>query len=188
MAVGLADQGRVKIGARVAGERLPADVLSQFMADPRYAPMFRRARIVKKEGTSKTRGFFEPIRDPVMGSVLITGDAGSINETWSQGAMASGYQAIKAIEDEFAGGQGYQGYRDWWLRAFAFNTPEYAKMVGQMYPLPKVCTDDEIDYLWGLFQGRTGIPQAMLPGSLERIAGERPELHAKLAKFGAKPA
>ncbi len=184
VAIGLADQGRVKIGARVAGERLPADVLTQFMADPRYAPMFRQARIVKKEGTSKTRGFYEPIRDPVSGNVLITGDAGAINETWNQGAVASGYRAVKAIEEEFGGGRGYQGYRDWWRGAFAFNTPEYATMVGRMYPLPQICDDDEIDYLWGLFQDRNGIPQAMLPGSLERIAEERPALHAKLAQYG----
>jgi digeranylgeranylglycerophospholipid reductase len=187
VALGLADQGRVKLGARVAGDRLPESVLTQFMEDPRYAPMFRRARIIKKEGTSKTRGFSEPIREPVLGNVLITGDAGAINETWSQGAVASGYRAVKAIEEEFAGAKGYQGYTDWWRRAFAFNTPEYAKMVGRMYPLPKICDDDEIDYLWGLFQDQSGIPQAMLPGSLERIAGERPALHAKLVQSLVKP-
>jgi digeranylgeranylglycerophospholipid reductase len=188
VAIGLAEQGRIKIGARVAGNVPPATVLAAFMQDKRYAPMFRNATVVKKEGTSKIRGFIDPIREPVSGNVLITGDAGAMHETWIQGAVASGYRAVKAIEDEFAGRQGYADYGNWWRQAFAFNTPEYAKMAGQMYPLPKLCDDADIDYLWEMFQDRTGIPQAMLPGSLERIAKERPSLYAKLERFAVKPA
>ncbi len=182
VALGLADRGMVKLGARVAGDKPPAAVLQAFIEDQRYAGMFRHAKIVKKEGTSKIRGFRDPVRDPVSGHVLITGDAGAINETWIQGALASGYRAVKAIEAEMDGASGYRDYREWWRGAFAFNTPAYAKMVGRMYPLPKICDDAEIDYLWGLFQGRTGIPQAMLPGSLAQIAAERPALHEKLSK------
>lgn len=183
IAVGLSEEGRVKIGARVSGDRTPAAVLAAFMGDSRFAPMFRRARIIRKEGTGRTRGFFDPVRDPVSGNIIVTGDAGATNETWIQGAVASGYQAIKAIKDELAGLKGYQRYRQWWLKAFAFNTPDYARMTSRLYPLPKICDDDEIDYLWELFHDRTGIPQAMIPASLERIARERPSLHAKLAQF-----
>jgi flavin-dependent dehydrogenase len=180
VAVGLSTDGCVKIGARVAGELSPVAVLARFMEDARYSGMFRNSKIVKKEATGRTRGFYEPVVNPVVGNIIVVGDAGAINETWVQGAIASGYQAIKAIGKERENRGGFEEYRRWWYQAFAFNTPEYTKMVSQMYPLPKICSDDEIDYLWSLLKGKTGIPQAMISGCLDQIAVERPDLHKRL--------
>jgi flavin-dependent dehydrogenase len=180
VAVGLSTDGCVKIGARVAGELSPVAVLARFMEDARFSGMFRNSKIVKKEATGRTRGFYEPVVNPVVGNIIVVGDAGAINETWIQGAIASGYQAIKAIGKERENRGGFEEYRRWWYQAFAFNTPEYTKMVSQMYPLPKICSDDEIDYLWSLLKGKTGIPQVMISGCLDQIAVERPDLHKRL--------
>jgi flavin-dependent dehydrogenase len=186
IAIGLSEISRVKVGTLVSGNISPDAVLKKFITDPRFASMFRQARIVKKEGTSRTRGFINPVRDPVSGNIVITGDAGSINETWIQGAVASGYKAVKAIKQELDGKKGYEDYRNWWLSAFAFNTPDYLKMVSQLYPLPRICSDEEIDYLWHLFDSRTGIPQLMVHGNMAQIEKDRPELYAKLAAFNTQ--
>jgi len=186
IAIGLSDENRNKLGTLTVGNVPPKLVLGRFMSDPRWAPMFRRARIVKTEGMGRSTGFMAPVRNPVSGNVLVAGDAGAIAETWVQGAVACGYQAVKAIQKEFDGKGGFLDYAAWWRQAFAFNTPDYIKMVSQLYPLPKICTDEDIDYLWSIFETRTGIPQLMVAGSLGQIQRERPELYSKLLKVAPR--
>ena len=50
----------------------------------------------------------------------------------------------------------------WWQKSFAFNTPEYIKLNQGIYPLNRLCSDEEIDYIYKLFAGRLGIPQLMI--------------------------
>jgi len=50
--------------------------VERFMNHPKYANMFRHARVIKKEGFGLRR-FLAPIREPVVGNVVIIGDAAS---------------------------------------------------------------------------------------------------------------
>ena len=159
----------------------PATLIGKFINDPRYAHMFRHARVVKKEGFTLGR-MFGPIREPVAGNVVVVGDAGAPIETWIQGAVASAYMAVKAIEKELNGQKGYPEYIAWWQQAFAFNTPEYAKTISVLFALHAVCSDDDIDYIYKLFQGRIGIPVMLVARNMELIKKERPELYEKLTK------
>jgi hypothetical protein len=102
-------------------------------------------------------------------------------ETWVQGATACGRQAVKAIEREVKGEAGFAGYATWWKGAFAFNRPDYFSMVPS-YPLNRVCSDEEVDYLYGLFQGETGAPPLRVEKHLPQVKKDRPALYDKLVK------
>jgi digeranylgeranylglycerophospholipid reductase len=181
VAIGLSSGDCHKLGTLTSGDTSPADILNTFMKHPKWAHMFRNARIVKKEGMSRTGPLLGPIREPVVGNVVVIGDAGAIAETWVQGALACAHQAVKAVKKELAGERGgYAEYTAWWQRAFAFNTPDYLKMVSGLYPLPRIATDDDMDYIYKMFGDRVGIPQVMLTHNLERVKAERPSLYEKL--------
>ena len=49
-------------------------------------------------------------------------------------------------------------------------------------PLARICSDEEVDYLYSLFQGRLGIPETMIANNLNLIKKGRPELYEKLTK------
>ena len=159
-----------------------AGILKKWREHPKYAHMFRHAQVVKKEAFAVDGLRFGPIREPVAGNVVVVGDAGAPVETWIQGAIACGYQAVKAIEKELNAKKGYPEYIAWWQQAFAFNTPEYLKTVMFQYLLPAVCTDDDTDYIYELFQDRIGIPIMLVYRNLELIKKGRPELYQKLIK------
>jgi len=173
--------GRQSLWVMTSGDLAPSTALDNFMKHPRYASWFRNAKIVKKTAAAADPGLRTPIREPVAGNVVIVGDAGAPVETWIQGAVACGYQAVKAIEKELNGQKGYPGYIDWWQRAFAFNDPHYWKVAG-VFPLNYICTDDEIDYIYSLFQGRIGCAVGVLAKNLDLIKKGRPELYQKLVK------
>jgi digeranylgeranylglycerophospholipid reductase len=149
-------------------------------AHPTLAPMLRHARLVKMlafGGTIRT-----PIREPVAGNVVIVGDSGAPTETWIAGAVACGYQAVRAIEKELNGQKGYQEYIDWWQQAFAFNTPNYFKVVSDYYAWSGVCSDKDVDYIFSLFQDKVGIPALLIEENLELIRGKMPALYEKLRR------
>jgi digeranylgeranylglycerophospholipid reductase len=182
IAIGLSAENTNKLGAPSRGDLSAETVLDGFMKYPKWAHMFRKARVVKKEGVGRSGTMFGPIREPVAGNVVIVGDAGAIAETWTQGAVASAYQAVKAIKKELDGRKGYPEYIAWWQQAFAFNTPNYLKLISNMYPLSRICSDEEIDYIYELFQGKIGVPQLLVANHMELIKKGRPELYQKLIK------
>jgi flavin-dependent dehydrogenase len=179
--MGLRTEGRVSFFAMTSGDLAPSTALDNFLKYPTFAPWFRNARIVKRTAASADPGLRTPIREPVAGNVVIVGDAAAPVETWIQGAVACGYQAVKAIEKELNGQKGYPGYVDWWQKAFAFNDPHYWKMAG-VFPLNHICTDEEVDYLYSLFQGRIGCYLGLIAKNLDIIKKGRPELYEKLIK------
>jgi len=179
--MGLKAEGRVSLFAMTSGTLAPSTALDNFMKHPNFAPWFRNARVVKKTAASVEPGLRTPIGEPVAGNVVIIGDAGAPVETWIQGAVACGYQAVKAIEKELNGQKGYPEYIAWWQQAFAFNDPHYWKVAG-VFPLNYICTDDEIDYIYKLFEGRIGCAVGMLAKNLDLIKKGRPELYQKLIK------
>jgi len=156
-------------------------VLDKFMNDHRYAHMFRNARVVEKQAHSMR--VLTPISEPVVGNVVIVGDAGAPTETWIQGAIASAYMAVKAIEKELSGQKGYPEYINWWQRAFAFNAPTYIETLSlYLRPLQSICSDEDIDYIHDLFRDRIGNPVMMVAKRMEMIKKGRTELYEKLIK------
>jgi flavin-dependent dehydrogenase len=177
--ISLRKMGINAIGAISGGNISPSTVLDNFMKYPTFAPWFRNARILRKRAGGSNVGLRTPIRQPIAGNVVIIGDAGAPVETWIQGAIACGYQAVKAIEKELTGQAGYLEYINWWQQAFAFNNPHYWKVAG-VFNLNKICTDEDVDYLYNLFQGRVGCAMGFISNNLELIKQGRPELYEKL--------
>jgi len=183
----------VFVGQR-AGDRMfmatgAEETLQGIMKYPTFEPWFRNARIVKKTAvTAGGAGVRTPVKEPVEGNVLVVGDAGSPIETWIQGAVASAYMAVKAIEKELNGQKGNQEYIDWWQQAFYFMKPEYWRMVFGMFALANSWqTDEDVDFIYKLFQDKVGVPQIMVSQNLELIKEGRPELYERL-KEGYKQA
>jgi len=161
------------------------EVLQKLMKRPNFAPWFRHAQMVKKTAVvmGAKYGILTPIGEPVEGNVVIVGDAGATFETWIQGAVASAYMAVKAIEKELNGQKGYPEYIDWWQKAFYFNNPDYLRSVFGMFNLANAWTcDEDVDYVYSLFQDKVGMPQAIIKENLELIKEGRPELYERLKK------
>jgi len=182
--VGIAAEDRALVWAMTAGEP-PTKVIEAFMKHPSYAPWFRNARVVKETAATSDTGLRTPIREPVAGNVVIVGDAGAPVETWIQGALACGFQAVKAIKKELSGQKGYPEYISWWQRAFAFNDPHYWK-VAAVFPLNRICNDEEIDFLYSLFEGKIGCAMGLIAKNLDLIKQKRPALYEKLIKTAPK--
>ena len=160
----------------------PTSIIEKFMKFPTYALWFRHAHVVKKTACGPI--VRHPIREPVAGNVVIAGDAGAANETLIQGAIACGYLAVKAIEKELNGQEGYREYIEWWQNAFEFNDPTFFKTMARYMFLNKLCTDEEVDYLYSLFQGEVGVSQVIIAKNLELIKKGRPELYERLKNKG----
>jgi hypothetical protein len=114
---------------------------------------------------------------------VIAGDASAPYETLIQGAVACGYLAVKAIEKELKGQDGYPKYIRWWQNAFEFNDPTFFKTTARYMFLNKLCSDEEVDYLFRHYQGMVGVPQVIIAKNLELIKKGRPELYERLNKM-----
>ena len=86
--------------------------------------------------------------------------------------------AVKAIKNELNGQKGYPEYIDWWQKAFYFHNPKYAREIGLQSQ--RVCSDDDLDYLYRLFQGRVGMLTGMVYKNLDLVKRDRPELYEEL--------
>jgi flavin-dependent dehydrogenase len=129
------------------------------------------------------RGVQTPVKEPVEGNVYVVGDAGAPVESWIQGAVASAFMAVRAVEKELGGQKGNQEYIDWWQQAFYFNKPDYWRMVFGMFALANSWScDEDVDYVYQLFQDRLGVPQNMIKDNMELIKEGRPELYERLKK------
>lgn len=176
--MGLLAGGRHLLGVGSGADMPPATILNNFLKLPAFHDWFAKAKLVEKKATAVTAR--ASIREPVAGNVVIVGDAGASAEAWVQGAVASGHQAVKAIEKELSGKPGYHDYISWWQKAFAFNYSAYQKLLARVYPLNRACNDDDIDYLFQIFQDEVGIPALLVTANLERVKKGRPELYQKL--------
>jgi len=162
------------------------EILQEFMNRPNFSPWFRHARVVRKTATAGggvKHGLLGPVKEPVEGNVAVIGDAGAPIESWIQGAVASAYLAVKAIEKELGGQSGYQEYIDWWQQAFYFHKPDYWRMVFGMFALANAWScDEDVDYVYDVFKDWEGVPQIIISENLDLIKPGRPELYERLKK------
>jgi hypothetical protein len=172
--------GRFTMDPRDGNKKLIGSNYQQVMAMPEYAPWFRNFRLVQKTAFSAT--IRTPLREPIAGNVIAIGDAATPIETWIQGAVACGYQAVKAIGKELNGQKGYPEYITWWQQAFYFNDPGYFKRIVAHHTLTwnKMCTDEEVDYIHQLFQDQRVVPTLELARTPEVVKKDRPELYDKV--------
>jgi flavin-dependent dehydrogenase len=184
--IGLLRKDAYQFGTTSVGTLSPSTILEKFMKHERYAHMFRHARIVKK--MADVNAMRAPIKEPVVGNVVFVGDAGGPGDTWIQGALACGYQAVKAIQREYNGHKGYHEYTRWWKSAFAWNNPDFFKMFAGAYSVTNICSDNEVDYIYRLFQDRVGPTSLVVGKNLELIKVKNPKLYEKLieSKKGKK--
>ena len=167
-------------------ERPPSAILEDIMRHPTYAHWFAKARVVGKMGTSLVSRPALP--QVVEGNVLMVGDAGASVECWMQGAIAGGYQAVKALQKEWDGKAGFREYNDWWTGAFAFNQAAHIKRStdtirgGQtsIAALISGFNDRDMDAIYQLFEGQIGNAALLAAANLEQVERERPDLYAKM--------
>ena len=187
----------------VSGERLqklgairpepgnPEEDLKQFISKGPFASWFTRAKIVYKMGI--TVKAFMPLERPVMGNVLVIGDAAAFAEVENQGALMCGYHAANGVVKELEGNNGIEEYIGWWQQSFEFLNPEIHR-ISQGYAINPYYEDEEIDYLFGLVAGEVlegSVNQYKVPRLLwdaifqhkERIQRERPELSSKIEEI-----
>jgi flavin-dependent dehydrogenase len=177
-------EGRMMVGTGpVSGKLSPKLITQEFMKYPVYAHWFRHARVVKTTAYANT-SMLTPLKEPATGNVVIVGDAGAPYEALIQGAIACGYMAVKAIEKELNGQEGYREYIDYWQNAFEFNDPTFFRTTARYMFLNRLCSSEEVDYLYRLFQDKAGVPQVMIANNLELIRKDRPKLYDKLKNRG----
>jgi len=159
------------------------EATEKFMQLPAYKSWFKNARVVDKR-VFGMKGMYRPLEEPIVGNILILGEAAGINETSNPGAIACGHQAAKAVMKEISGEQGFKPFCTWWQNAFEGNDPDHGKAAARFFSLNSLCTDEEVDYLYKTYQGQIGVPALTIASDLDRIKDERPELYSKLKKTG----
>ena len=114
--------------------------------------------------------------------MVVVGDAAAPMEVHMAGAIACGRQAVKTIAKELNGISAYPDYVSWWQRAFAFNQPNYFKIINEYYAWNRICTLDEVDFIFKLFADTPGIPMVLIEENEALLKQANPELHEKLAR------
>lgn len=129
----------------------PTAVFEQLNADSPLSKQLKDAKIIKKSGCS-VKGFAS-MQTPYKQNVIAIGDTAAFVEVEVQGALMCGYKAALAIVDEINGTPGFEEYTKWWRESFEFNGADHLR-VSQGYALVPTYTDDELDYLFGLTEGK----------------------------------
>ncbi|MEW6142953.1 MAG: NAD(P)/FAD-dependent oxidoreductase [Chloroflexota bacterium] len=167
------------LGSGSSKDNPPASILDRLMKLPQYAPWFAKAKIVGKMACSVTAR--PPLKQVVAGNVLVVGDAGAAVETWTQGAVASAYKAVKSLEKQWSGEKGFDEYLVWWQKAFAFNKPEYFQIIATSSSLISRFNDKDMDDVYQMFKDEVGIPTLMVAANKALIKQRRPDLYEKMS-------
>jgi flavin-dependent dehydrogenase len=167
------------LGSGSSGETPPGAVLDRLIKSPVYAPWFAKARIVSKMAC--TIAARPPLKQVVSGNVMVIGDAGAAVETWSQGAVAGAYKAVKSLQKEWKGQKGFDEYTAWWQKAFAFNKPEYFQIIATSSSLISRFNDKDMDDIYQMFRDEIGIPTLLVAANRDMIRQKRPDLFEKMS-------
>jgi flavin-dependent dehydrogenase len=119
-----------------------------------------------------------PLKKATAGNVVFVGD--TINLSGIMGAIASGYQAVRAILKELEGQEGYPEYKSWYYSAFAaFTCREHDRLRIMHRIFRKLCTDEDVDYIYKTLQGKVCHPAFVVFENPELVR-DRPELYEKV--------
>lgn len=170
-------EGTWQLGATARMPDSPVAVMNTFLKSSNFVPWFKNANIVQKSACVITPR--NPIAEPVVGNIVIIGDAAAPAETWNQGAMACGYQAVEAIQTG-----DWQKYVDWWTGAFHFNSIKYWEDFAKYPALNMFFNDDDLNYFYGMMDGQLvdSIVEEVIKNA-ERVRIERPDIYEKIKKI-----
>jgi digeranylgeranylglycerophospholipid reductase len=163
--------------------------ISKFLTEGKFSSWFKETKIVRK--TSAVLNFYTPILEPVVGKVMIVGDAASFIEVYVQGAIMYGFRAAKAATKELKEGNGFGDYIRYWKDSYEYNRPEkMEEAVRTALGIPTL-EDNELDYLFALLEPQKiksyydefDAPKhitAAITSHLPKIRQERPDLARKI--------
>ncbi|EPR10357.1 FAD-dependent monooxygenase [Ruminiclostridium papyrosolvens] len=166
----------------------PVSIFENVIRNSPLKNQFVNATVIDTHGCAVKA--FMSLKKPYTDNVLSIGDSAAFVEVEVQGALMCGYYAAKAINSELDGKNGFENYTNWWNESFEFNRDEYLK-VSQGYALVPTYTDDELDYLFSLVEGKTlegtysqyKTPKLIWDSILQnkdQIKTERPEVFNKI--------
>ncbi len=166
----------------------PKTIFENVITNSPLKKQFANATVLDTHGCAVKA--FMSLKKPYTDNVLSIGDSAAFVEVEVQGALMCGYYAAKAINSELDGKKGFENYTDWWNESFEFNSEDYLK-VSQGYALVPTYTDDELDYLFSLVEGKTlegtysqyKTPKLIWDSILQNkdiIQSERPEIFSKI--------
>ncbi len=166
----------------------PKTIFENVITNSPLKNQFANATVLDTHGCAVKA--FMSLKKPYADNVLAIGDSAAFVEVEVQGALMCGYHAAKAINSELDGKKGFENYTDWWNESFEFNSDDYLK-VSQGYALVPTYTDDELDYLFSLVEGKTlegtysqyKTPKLIWDSILQNkdiIQSERPEIFSKI--------
>lgn len=163
--------------------------INRFLTKGKFSSWLKGAKVIQKR--SAVLNFYTPILEPVIGNVMIVGDAASFIEVYVQGAIMYGFRAAKAAAKELKEGNGFAEYVNYWKASYEYNRP--AKMEGACrvaLGLPTL-QDEELDYLFTLLEPQKiksyydefSYPKEIISAIMShmpRIRRERPDLARKI--------
>ena len=163
--------------------------LNRFLNEGKYSSWFKKVKVVGKR--SAVLNFYSPISEPVVGNVMIVGDAASFIEVYVQGAIMYGYRAAKAAARELKGDSGFAEYDDYWKTSYEYNRPEMIEQACKVALGLPTLEDKELDYLFALLEPQIiksyydefTYPQHIITAIMKhisRIRQEHPDLARKI--------
>jgi len=126
------------------------ETLNRFLTKGIYSSWFKEAKVVRK--TSAVLNFYTPILEPVVGNVMIVGDAASFIEVYVQGAIMYGFRAAKAAAKELKEGNGFTEYVNYWKTSYEYNRLEKMEEACRVALGLPTLEDKELDYLFALLE------------------------------------
>jgi digeranylgeranylglycerophospholipid reductase len=163
--------------------------LDRFLTQGKCSSWFKGAKVVKK--TSAVLNFYTSILEPVVGNVMIVGDAASFIEVYIQGAIMYAFRAAKAAAKELKEGNGFAEYIHYWRTSYEYNRPGKMEEACRVALGLVTLEDKEVDYLFDLlapqkiksyydeFDSPKKLMLAMM-SHIPRIKREQPDLAKKL--------
>ncbi len=164
--------------------RLP-QVLEAFMENSAFSDLFKRAKIVDRQGCSMD--LRPAVREAARGNVICIGDNLAYAETAIKGAFGCGYMAAEATARALDGKPGNDEYNHYWTHAFNFFSPQYTVRSTRQPPIPVVLDDGETDSLFAWFteNGIYGMPADILPANRDKLMADLPQIALKLFGRGS---
>jgi flavin-dependent dehydrogenase len=157
--------------------------IDDFMKHPRFAPWFRNSRVVTK--TAVYIALRPPLKETAFGNVWLAGDNSSAT-TGIMGAIASGYQAVRALLKELDGKEGYPEYKAWFYNAYAnFTVQEHDRTRIMHRMFKKMCTDGDVDYIYKALEDRICHPAFVVFDNPEMVK-DRPDLYKKIKEIAGE--
>lgn len=125
------------------------ELVEKIMYKTRYSSWFKSSRIVRRRAAAVP--LCTPIMEPVVGRIMVIGDAAAWQEVEIQGALMCGYYAAQIAARELEEGKALQKYTHFWNCSFEFCWPGHLEMSMKFFHMHSgLFNDEELDYVYKL--------------------------------------